>query len=971
MEPSIMRKVEYRAYFDRKAHDLRTLHPAFLSALRLHWSGEFEASVEFYGSNIHKIKEESPNQFELALADYVLLQVKIGRAFPPELTIDRFKDPNAKLVLHYARFYWAFWTDHSIANNSLWKMLWLSFRSECSRFSLTAVYLLAHLATISGKLRSGIWVSNFIYKYFLFKMKSGNSWPQMTINVVLASYPYNRFVAGRMDGEQLDKSIYFAERHLPETDHFYQSLLLISGLYGFAYSGNIARTEVYSARFQRLHEQGQLKRYQPLSKIMVLLPFALRGYGHLVRTRFFKQVEQFNPTNSSALINSQFYRVCAIISLLLGNNEDALKYIQLGTLELRKTNSFRYWFKFDRRVSELASRQTPFDPRQDRLLNLNTKFRTPPQLGPMLLDFISILPDSFQHGKPWLVEQIKVQLCEHLNWSNVRMIHKSESTSTGNPAIVIDDFLLEFLDVPQSNFHYLEEILSSISPALHTCMRAYEDLAKAQDMKEAAMMGELASQVAHNILSPIDVLETLVPVVKTPDEGQKVMVRNLVSRIKSVANGLLQKRNALKKFTHEVSNISDHLIAATIDNVSTEKRVQFAKFGTVDIRWNTGEHTYGIFSRFNEIEMETVLSNIVNNSVEAIRSKNDDQGGYVEISLGHDNESAIISISDNGPGIPKEVIGRLTEKDFSFGKVHGNGLGLYHARQCIESWGGTLGFISEDDRTTVEIRLPKQSPPAWFMESISLTPKNRIAILDDDESVHQVWRNRLAPFGLDLHHFYSIGDFISWQKSHSGEESKTLYFIDYELGDADARINQDLKNGLDVISFLKIQNRAVLVSSHFRDKDIIEESCLVKVQVLPKNLAAHIPLHMLSHAPDCILIDDDRLIRDIWSVDAKAAGINIQTFSSFTQFLKRQDEFRRSTPIFIDSTLGNGEWGEKFAEDIYRLGFESIYITTARSKDDFLALDFVKGVLSKRPVWKNPETKEFWRDLTVKNEAAI
>lgn len=59
----------------------------------------------------------------------------------------------------------------------------------------------------------------------------------------------------------------------------------------------------------------------------------------------------------------------------------------------------------------------------------------------------------------------------------------------------------------------------------------------------------------------------------------------------------------------------------------------------------------------------------------------------------------MISIKDNGPGIPREKLSRLFERyyrtDYQGQKFSGLGLGLYICADIIKNHGGTIGLESE------------------------------------------------------------------------------------------------------------------------------------------------------------------------------------------------------------------------------------------------------------------------------------
>ena len=70
-----------------------------------------------------------------------------------------------------------------------------------------------------------------------------------------------------------------------------------------------------------------------------------------------------------------------------------------------------------------------------------------------------------------------------------------------------------------------------------------------------------------------------------------------------------------------------------------------------------------------------------------------------------------IGVKDNGIGIPKEVQEHIFEKFFRADNARaivadGNGLGLYLAKQIMDSSGGTIGFESSGQGTTFYATIP-------------------------------------------------------------------------------------------------------------------------------------------------------------------------------------------------------------------------------------------------------------------------
>ena len=137
------------------------------------------------------------------------------------------------------------------------------------------------------------------------------------------------------------------------------------------------------------------------------------------------------------------------------------------------------------------------------------------------------------------------------------------------------------------------------------------------------------------------------------------------------------------------------------------------RHGRIDLRWQPppGEVTL----TGDAGQLGQLFLNVISNGVEAAGP-----GGWVEIRLQISDlrlqiaqnqsaivnlKSAIIEVTDSGPGPPADVAARLFEP-FVTGKPEGVGLGLAVARQVAEAHGGSLTWARPDGRTCFRIELP-------------------------------------------------------------------------------------------------------------------------------------------------------------------------------------------------------------------------------------------------------------------------
>ena len=85
------------------------------------------------------------------------------------------------------------------------------------------------------------------------------------------------------------------------------------------------------------------------------------------------------------------------------------------------------------------------------------------------------------------------------------------------------------------------------------------------------------------------------------------------------------------------------------------------------------------------------------------------KGGLITIAARLEHGQAVISVSDNGEGIPEELQGNLFERYLGadIGRAHGTGLGLYICKQIIEAHGGDIRIESRPgEGTAIYFSLP-------------------------------------------------------------------------------------------------------------------------------------------------------------------------------------------------------------------------------------------------------------------------
>jgi len=144
------------------------------------------------------------------------------------------------------------------------------------------------------------------------------------------------------------------------------------------------------------------------------------------------------------------------------------------------------------------------------------------------------------------------------------------------------------------------------------------------------------------------------------------------------------------------------LLPLVIDSVSD------AHAADRDHHWHldVGAGPASVTVRGVEPRLRQVLANLLANA-----RLHTPPGTTVTSSLSRDDDTAVLSLSNDGPPIPADLIPRIFDRfargDASRSTGSGStGLGLAIVKAIVESHGGTCTVTSTSDRTTFTIRLP-------------------------------------------------------------------------------------------------------------------------------------------------------------------------------------------------------------------------------------------------------------------------
>lgn len=275
---------------------------------------------------------------------------------------------------------------------------------------------------------------------------------------------------------------------------------------------------------------------------------------------------------------------------------------------------------------------------------------------------------------------------------------------------------------------------------------------------------QISAQVAHDIKSPLAALGVAAKGLESLPPEQRSLIDGAVNRMQGIADDLLQRYRA-PSAASAISKLMVCPLGGIIEQVLAEKRLQHKEKTGVTIEFAGASNE--INALVEPKELQRLLSNLINNSVEAF-----DTTGTVSVSLSVLDGRVLIEVKDTGKGIPAVILAKLGQKGETHGKAGGNGLGLYHARTTIEGWGGGFKIESEPGKgTTVAIELPRAIAQKAF---------NRSAVLlDDDMLVHMNWKIAAKAAGVEMKAYKTPEDFTA---CIADLPKDTPIYIDSDLG---------------------------------------------------------------------------------------------------------------------------------------------------------------------------------------------
>jgi signal transduction histidine kinase len=213
---------------------------------------------------------------------------------------------------------------------------------------------------------------------------------------------------------------------------------------------------------------------------------------------------------------------------------------------------------------------------------------------------------------------------------------------------------------------------------------------------------EMARQVAHEIKNPLTPMKLSIQYLQKSILQNAPQVPELAAKVSST---LIEQIEHLSRIAADFSEFA---------NIGSARQEDFNLHDT--IRFVSDMHAMNesielellldprpLIIHADRTQMNRLFSNLLQNAVEAIPQG---RQGRVTISEKRSDDDVLITITDNGAGIPLQMRERIFSPNFTT-KSSGTGLGLAMCKSIIEQQKGSIDFETETGKgTSFHLRLP-------------------------------------------------------------------------------------------------------------------------------------------------------------------------------------------------------------------------------------------------------------------------
>ena len=223
-----------------------------------------------------------------------------------------------------------------------------------------------------------------------------------------------------------------------------------------------------------------------------------------------------------------------------------------------------------------------------------------------------------------------------------------------------------------------------------------------------ASLGEMMGNIAHQWRQPLSVISTCASGMKTSQEYGILKDDEIKSYTKQILKNVNYLSQTIETFRTFLMNRKERKLVVLQDEINVGLEIIKSSLFNNQINLiNNIDTIEKIETCITLNELSEVIINIINNAKDIIKEK-EVKDGWIKLDLYQESSNAVITIEDNGGGIPKDILPKIFEPYFTTKyNSQGTGLGLHMSyRIIVDSFNGKLYVKNTDNGAKFFIEIP-------------------------------------------------------------------------------------------------------------------------------------------------------------------------------------------------------------------------------------------------------------------------
>jgi two-component system NtrC family sensor kinase len=301
-------------------------------------------------------------------------------------------------------------------------------------------------------------------------------------------------------------------------------------------------------------------------------------------------------------------------------------------------------------------------------------------------------------------EDLLATMTAHSAITSVSMVNSRlivAPLSNGSRSIGLIAFQLDQdREYTKSDFILAEDLSNRAALALQNCILfSSEQLTRSAlvQSEKLATAGRMTAAIAHEINNPLEALTNLLYIIESSKDATQSICELANAGLTEIARIAHITRQTLGFYRDLRIPMILNLAQCVSETLALYKGRFADKKIVIDLRLDGAVQISGVKG-----EIRQVISNLLMNALEAMESE-----GKIEVAVFMRGDDAVLSISDTGPGISEELMGKIFDPFFTTKQGTGTGLGLWITQTIAEKHGGTIRVSSRqgasDHGTSFEV----------------------------------------------------------------------------------------------------------------------------------------------------------------------------------------------------------------------------------------------------------------------------